>query len=182
MPVSAHMRLVEVDKIMSMSKQVNNVPKTCFLQLHKRYKVRKCVNEEEAKVMVHEPIKKADLIIEMLYFAVYLRVYLPDVLLNRLYSVQKAAARFITISEKYDHITHVMESGHWLPIWDRMNYKILLLTYKALNSLAYTYLSDLLQLTLNQGSTTHNVVMNWTPRSIIIIIIIIIIIDFIYRG
>ncbi|KAI5619026.1 serine/threonine-protein kinase TNNI3K, partial [Silurus asotus] len=54
------------------------------------------------------------------------------------------AARVLTRSRKYDHITPVLISLHWLPIKSRIDYKILLLTYKALNGLAPQYLSELL--------------------------------------
>ena len=49
------------------------------------------------------------------------------------------------ISHKYDHITSHLMDQHWLPIEYRIQFKILLLTYKALNGLAPSYLSDLLQ-------------------------------------
>ncbi len=45
---------------------------------------------------------------------------------------------------KYDHITPIIQSLHWLPIKYRISYKILLLTYKALNGLAPAYLTSLL--------------------------------------
>jgi len=36
----------------------------------------------------------------------------------------------------YDHISPVLSTLHWLPIKHRVNFKILLITYKALNGLA----------------------------------------------
>ncbi len=47
-------------------------------------------------------------------------------------------------SRKYDHITPILQSLHWLPIKFRISYKILLLAYKALNDLAPAYLTNLL--------------------------------------
>ncbi|KAI5614035.1 hypothetical protein C0J50_3756, partial [Silurus asotus] len=64
--------------------------------------------------------------------------------INKLHLVQNAAARVLTRSRKYYHITPVLISLHWLPIKSRIDYKILLLTYKALNGLAPQYLSELL--------------------------------------
>ncbi|KAI5620375.1 hypothetical protein C0J50_19842, partial [Silurus asotus] len=64
--------------------------------------------------------------------------------INKLQLVQNAAARVLTRSRKYDHITPVLINLHWLPIKSRIDYKILLLTYKALNGLAPQYLSELL--------------------------------------
>ena len=43
-----------------------------------------------------------------------------------------------------DHITPLTEDLHWLPIGERMDFKILLLTFKILNDLVPCYLSSLL--------------------------------------
>ncbi|KAL0150320.1 hypothetical protein M9458_054428, partial [Cirrhinus mrigala] len=47
-------------------------------------------------------------------------------------------------TKKYDHISPVLSTLHWLPIKHRIDFKILLITYKALNGLAPQYLSELL--------------------------------------
>ncbi len=64
--------------------------------------------------------------------------------INKLQIVQNAAARVLTRSRKYDHITPILQSLHWLPIKFRISYKIVLLTYKAINGLAPAYLTSLL--------------------------------------
>ncbi|KAI5627230.1 hypothetical protein C0J50_13211, partial [Silurus asotus] len=61
--------------------------------------------------------------------------------INKLQLVQNAAARVLTRSRKYDHITPVLISLHRLPIKSRIDYKILLLTYNTLNRLAPQYLN-----------------------------------------
>ncbi len=68
----------------------------------------------------------------------------PASSINKLQVVQNAAARVLTRSRKYDHITPILQSLHWLPIKFRISYKILLFTYKALNGLAPVYLTSLL--------------------------------------
>ena len=68
----------------------------------------------------------------------------PARLINKLQLVQNAAARVLTRTRKYDHISPVLSTLHWLPIKHRINFKILLITYKALNGLAPQYLSELL--------------------------------------
>ena len=45
---------------------------------------------------------------------------------------------------KYDHIAPLLNELHWLPIQQRIEFKILLITFKALNRQAPTYLTDLL--------------------------------------
>ena len=62
-------------------------------------------------------------------------------LLRRLQSVQNAAARFITGTRKYDHITPVLRSLYWLPVRQRIIFKIATLMYRCLNGLAPSYLA-----------------------------------------
>ena len=72
---------------------------------------------------------------------------LPTFLIDRLQNVQNAAARIITHTKKYDHIKPVLKQLQWLPVNQRINYKIhvLLLTYKALNGQAPSYITILLE-------------------------------------
>ncbi len=64
--------------------------------------------------------------------------------INKLQMIQNAAARVLTRTRKYDHISPVLSTLHWLPTKHRIDFKILLITYKALNGLAPQYLSELL--------------------------------------
>ena len=54
-------------------------------------------------------------------------------------------AIILTRTKKCDHITPVLAFLHWLPDKARVDFKVLLLTYKALHGLAPTYLSDLVR-------------------------------------
>ncbi len=65
-------------------------------------------------------------------------------LINKLQMVQNAAARLLTRTRKYEHISLVLSTLHWLPTKHRIDFKILLITYKALNGLVPQYLSELL--------------------------------------
>ncbi len=65
-------------------------------------------------------------------------------LINKVQMVQNAAARVLTRTRKYDHISPFLSTLHWLPIKHRIDFKIVLITYKALNGLAPQYLSELL--------------------------------------
>ena len=58
--------------------------------------------------------------------------------------MQNAAARLVSVSNKHDHITAILRELHWLPVEKRITYKILLITFKCLNNLAPSYLSDLI--------------------------------------
>ena len=58
--------------------------------------------------------------------------------------MQDSAARLVTRTRKYEHITPVLRDLHCLPVKEGIVYKISLLTYKALNGMAPKYLSNLL--------------------------------------
>ncbi len=45
-------------------------------------------------------------------------------LINKLQMVQNAAARVLTRTRKYDHISPFMSTLHWLPIKHRIDFKI----------------------------------------------------------
>ena len=69
---------------------------------------------------------------------------LPKKSTDRLQLVQNAAARVLMKTKLRDHITPVLASLHWLPVVFRIDFKIILLVYKALNGLAPAYLDDCL--------------------------------------
>ena len=55
------------------------------------------------------------------------------------------AARLIFLTKKRDHITPILRDQlHWLPVQQRIQFKILLLTYKAFHGVAPSYLKDLI--------------------------------------
>ena len=56
-----------------------------------------------------------------------------------------AAARVVTLSPKFCHITPVLVNLYWLPIDLRIEFKMLTVTYKTLHGLAPTHIEDLLQ-------------------------------------
>ena len=45
---------------------------------------------------------------------------------------------------KRDHLTLLLKELHWPPVHDRIDYKVILPTFKCLNNLAPAYLADLL--------------------------------------
>jgi hypothetical protein len=59
---------------------------------------------------------------------------LPSTRTKRLQLVLTAAARAVTKTPKFHHISPILQSLHWLKIDEIIQYKILCLTYKTLHS------------------------------------------------
>jgi len=70
---------------------------------------------------------------------------LPDILTNRLQSVQNATAKMINGKGKYDHNTPELMKLHWLPVKERILFKVLLTTFKCIHKLAPIYLCDFIK-------------------------------------
>lgn len=137
--VSARNIGVIFDQDMFLEQHVADICKVCFYHLRNIARIRDYLSLPDTETLVHAFITtKLDSCNSLL-------VGLPKSLLDRLQSVQNSAARLITRSKKYEHISPVMKQLHWLPVSSRITYKILLITFKALNGLAPGYISDLLQ-------------------------------------
>jgi len=67
---------------------------------------------------------------------------LPDTLHRRLQSVQNATARLITGTRRSDHISLVLRELHWLPIRERVKFKVACLVRQSLSGQAPLYLAD----------------------------------------
>ena len=129
---------VTMDKTLSMETHINTICKKAHYQLHNIQRIRKYLNENAARTIVQA------LVTSRLDYCNSLLIGLPACLIRKLQLVQNTAARVIARSRKYDHITPIMIHLHWLPIEQRIQFKVALLTYKALNDLAPQYLSNML--------------------------------------
>ena len=74
----------------------------------------------------------------------------PAAHLSKLQRIQNTAARLVTYTPKFDHITPVLFKLHWLPIKYRIQYKIGLLTFKAIHFKTPQYLNNLLAIKENK--------------------------------
>jgi len=126
------------DETLSLNDHVLSVCKTCVFHIHNIWKIRKHISQDACELLVNAFItSKLDFCNSLLYG-------LPKVSLQRLQYIQNAAARLVTFSRKQEHITPVLYNLHWLPVEQRIQFKIILLTFKALHGLAPSYLSDLI--------------------------------------
>ena len=69
---------------------------------------------------------------------------LPQNLLQKLQYVQNSAARLLSFTQKTEHITPKLKEPHWLPVAVRIEFKILVLVFKAYHGIAPLYISDMI--------------------------------------
>ena len=85
---------------------------------------------------------QSSLVLSRLDYCNSVLIDLPATLTNRLQSVQNAAARLVYGLRRYDHVTGALASFHWLRVAEGIQFKIAVLTYRALHDSAPRYLSD----------------------------------------
>ena len=138
MPVIRYLGAL-LDQHLLLRKQINNICKGAWYVIQKIGRIRPYLSQEVCERLVHAFISsKLDSCNSILYgLAVTER--------NKLQRVQNAAARLISRTPKSHHITPVLQQLHWLPVKDRISFKLLLLTFKALHGLAPIYISELIK-------------------------------------
>jgi len=61
---------------------------------------------------------------------------------TRLQAVQNAAVRLIAGARKIDHVTPLLRERHWLPVKQRITFKVAVMTYKCVHGTTADYLAD----------------------------------------
>ena len=140
---------VVFDSRLSMEEQVAQTAKSCYYQLRNIGQIRSSITEGACRTLVHALVtSRLDYGNGLLYG-----------ILQRLQRIQNCAARLITRTPKYEHITPVLRRLYLLPVRQRTLFKLLVLTYCAVNATAPNYLVQLLHRrnvsrTLRSGSST----------------------------
>ena len=102
------------------------------------FRVRKYLSTQQNERLIHAFISsRLDYCNSLLYG-------LPICDIEKFQRIQNTAARLLVGAKSRDSITPILMKLHWLPVTKRIQFKILLITYKALNDMAPTYLVELL--------------------------------------
>ena len=127
------------DSMLNMESQVNAITKSCFYHLYNVGKIRKYLNKSTVEKVIHAMISSR------LDYCNSLLSGVSKNLIGKLQRVQNSAARIVCQVSRREHMTPVLHSLHWLPVEKRIEYKILLLIYKAIQCASPSYLCDILQ-------------------------------------
>ena len=126
------------DEHMSMNDQISHVCKSVHYQLRNLGAIRKFLSQDSCLKLVHAFISSR------LDYGNALLYGIPDCQIRRLQRIMNSAARILSLKSKYDHIEPVLKSLHWLPVEQRIQFKVILLTFHAIHKNAPSYLNDLL--------------------------------------
>jgi hypothetical protein len=126
------------DPDLSMKTQVTRMCQTMHYHLRNIGKIRKFIDEKTAKILVNA------FILSHLNYCNSLLFGIPDNTISRLQKIQNKAARLITLTKRSDHIQEILQKLHWLPIKERIEFKILCMVFRCMNQCSPFYLTELI--------------------------------------
>ncbi len=107
------------DDNLSFDSHVSNICKTAYFHLKNISKLRTMLSMSNAEMLIHA------FMTSRLDYCNALLGGCSARLINKLKIVQIAAARVLIRTRKYDHISLVMSTLHWLPIKHRLDFNYL---------------------------------------------------------
>nr|KAG5692731.1 hypothetical protein BaRGS_033842 [Batillaria attramentaria] len=127
-----------VDSELTMVPHINKVTKNCFYFLRILGKLRPFLSLPAANsIALALVMSRVDYCNSALWG-------LPVAQISRLQRIQNTAARIVSRTKVTDHITPVLKALHWLPVQQRIDHKVLSLTYCCIHNTAPTYLKELI--------------------------------------
>ena len=126
------------DRVLSLRQHVSYTSKTCRFHLRNISRIRTYLPHDTSVVLVKS------LVMSRLDYSNGLFHGLPKCTVSGLQAVQNSAARIVTQERlrDQDSMSHFL-GLHWLPVDKRIEFKLLLYTYKAWHVLAPGYLREL---------------------------------------
>ena len=103
-------------------------------------RIRKYLTSEATQSLVHA------IIMGRLDYCNSLLFNTPATHIGKLQRIQNCAARLVSRTPKFDHITPTLKRLHWLPVCFRIEYKMLILTFKAIYGVAPSYICNLIKI------------------------------------
>ena len=121
-----------------MRQHVNQITFTAWFHLRNFFRIRKFPTKSACATLVHA------FVTSHLYLYNWLLYKFLSSLKNKLQRILTCAAKLIFHKKKSDSATPLLKKLYWLPIQQRIEFKILMIPYKCLNGQGAAYLFDLL--------------------------------------
>jgi hypothetical protein len=121
---------VIIDRNLLLSQQISSLRRQFLFQLHRIGRIRRHLTDDSAKILVHA------LVLSRLDYCNSLFVGLLKKDTHFLQLTQNATARLIFRKKPSDDATVLLKKLHWLPISQRIDYKLIVLTYRCLHGQA----------------------------------------------
>ena len=137
---------VLIDEHLSLIPQIYSVVKSCRYHLRSMWKIRRFLSADTAKALAHS------MILSRVGYCNSLYLNMPAYAIELLQKVQNEAARFVTRTPRRESITPALVALHWLPVKQRISFKVLTIVYNALHDSGPQYIQDMIQ---NYESTHH---------------------------
>ena len=129
---------VQFDSEMSMAAHINATCRAVYFQIRNISSIRKSLSDKVTASIIHSYV------MSRLDYGNGLLFNVTSIQLAKLQRAQNAAARVLSKTSKFSHISPILKQLHWLPVRERVKFKILLLTWKAVNGCAPQYLVNLI--------------------------------------
>ena len=117
---------------------MSKVCRSASFALHKIGSIRQFLTKETTKRLLQA------LVMSRIDFCNSLLYGLPDAQINKLQRVQNSAARLIAKRRSHESVTPLLRELHMLRVRERIDFKILLLTFQCLIKSAPVYLQQLI--------------------------------------
>ncbi len=111
------------DSDMSMRHHVSLICRSGFYHLRNIARIKKCLSYDALQTVIHAFISSR------MDYCNTLLAGVPKCVIEKVQYLQNSAARLLSGTRKYEHITPVLRSLHWLPVSCRIDFKVLLLTF-----------------------------------------------------
>ena len=130
---------VTIDQTLCFDKHVGNIVKASNFNIRALRHIRPVLSKTIANTVACSIVStRLDYCNSLLYGASVHNI-------QRLQRVQNTLARVVSGTKKRDHIKPALRDLHWLPVGQRIEYKVALITHKVLNTGQPTYLSNLIK-------------------------------------
>lgn len=129
---------VTLDYNLTLEKHITNTCRSAHIQTRKINSIRKYLTDNATQTLIQA------LVTVRLDYCNSLYVGLSLSSIKRLQLTQNTAARVITRTSRYSHITETLMKLHWLPINKRCQFKLLVMVYKSLHRQSPQYIRDML--------------------------------------